>query len=140
MLATAVAVSSLPALAQSKDAELATRQANAAVLGMLPFSDRQDFEDARRGFIATLPDGLIAGSGATPVWNMKSYEFLNREEAPATVNPSLWRQARLNAIHGLAQNLGNPSWDSNVRFGPLAFPVHPHMRRHACGYALANAG
>ncbi|SRR6266567_7958980 len=78
----------------------------------LPFSDRQDFEDARRGFIATLPDGLIAGSGATPVWNMKSYEFLNREEAPATVNPSLWRQARLNAIHGLAQNLGNPSWDS----------------------------
>jgi type 1 fimbriae regulatory protein FimB/type 1 fimbriae regulatory protein FimE len=23
---------------------------------------------------------------------------------------------------------------------PLAFPVHPHMLRHACGYKLANDG
>jgi integrase len=23
---------------------------------------------------------------------------------------------------------------------PMPFPVHPHMLRHACGYALANAG
>ena len=22
----------------------------------------------------------------------------------------------------------------------VAFPVHPHMLRHGCGYALANAG
>jgi type 1 fimbriae regulatory protein FimE len=27
----------------------------------------------------------------------------------------------------------------NVRAG-FAFPVHAHMLRHACGYALANAG
>jgi alkyl sulfatase BDS1-like metallo-beta-lactamase superfamily hydrolase len=27
----------------------------------LPFSDRADFDDARRGFIATLPDGAVAG-------------------------------------------------------------------------------
>jgi linear primary-alkylsulfatase len=89
------------ASAQSKDAEPATREANAAVLNSLPFSDRQDFEDAQRGFVATLPDGLVAGSSGVPVWNMKPYGFLNEEYAPATVNPSLWRQARLNAIHGL---------------------------------------
>jgi alkyl sulfatase BDS1-like metallo-beta-lactamase superfamily hydrolase len=99
----AAAVSSPMALAQSKDAEPATREANAAVLNALPFSDRQDFEDARRGFLAALPDGMIPGAGSTPVWNMKRYEFLNRDEAPATVNPSLWRQAQLNAIHGLFQ-------------------------------------
>ena len=23
---------------------------------------------------------------------------------------------------------------------PLAFPIHPHMLRHGCGYALASAG
>jgi site-specific recombinase XerD len=23
---------------------------------------------------------------------------------------------------------------------PMAFPIHPHMLRHGCGYALANAG
>jgi site-specific recombinase XerD len=22
----------------------------------------------------------------------------------------------------------------------MAFPIHPHMLRHGCGYALANAG
>ncbi len=101
VLVTTLAASSLVALAQPRDAESATREANAGVLDSLPFSDRQDFEDARRGFVATLPDGLIAGSGPTPVWNMKAYEFLDRDEAPATVNPSLWRQARLNATHGL---------------------------------------
>src|SRR5207244_8333730 len=41
------------------------------------------------------------GSGPRPAWSMKPYEFLKAGEAPATVNPSLWRQAQLNAIHGL---------------------------------------
>jgi alkyl sulfatase BDS1-like metallo-beta-lactamase superfamily hydrolase len=100
-LALTLAVSSLAALAQSRDAEPATREANAAVFHTLPFADRQDFEDAWRGFVAALPEGLIAGSGPTPVWNLKPYGFLDREDAPATVNPSLWRQAQLNAIHGL---------------------------------------
>src|SRR6266516_4389165 len=101
VLVAVLAVSSPAVLAQSKDAEPATREANAAVLNGLPFSDRQDFEDARRGFLAALPDGPIAGPGATPIWDMKRYGFLDRDEAPTTVNPSLWRQAQLNAIHGL---------------------------------------
>jgi alkyl sulfatase BDS1-like metallo-beta-lactamase superfamily hydrolase len=32
---------------------------------------------------------------------MKPYDFLKSEEAPPTVNPSLWRQAQQNAIHRL---------------------------------------
>ena len=35
------------------------------------------------------------------VWDLTQYAFLDREEAPPTVNPSLWRQARLNMLHGL---------------------------------------
>jgi hypothetical protein len=27
-----------------------------------------------------------------------------------------------------------------ARLGEAAFPVHPHMFRHACGYKLANDG
>jgi integrase len=26
------------------------------------------------------------------------------------------------------------------KFSPLAFPIHPHMLRHACGFKLANEG
>jgi alkyl sulfatase BDS1-like metallo-beta-lactamase superfamily hydrolase len=95
------AFNSQPAFAQSRDAEPATRTANEAFTKSLPFSDRADFDDAKRGFIATLPDGAIAGPGGRPAFDTKPYAFLHKDEAPATVNPSLWRQAQLNAVNGL---------------------------------------
>jgi alkyl sulfatase BDS1-like metallo-beta-lactamase superfamily hydrolase len=98
---TALALSASFASAQSRDAEPATRAANEAFVKALPFSDRADFDDARRGFIATLPDGAIAGPGGRPAFDTKPYAFLQKDEAPATVNPSLWRQAQLNAVNGL---------------------------------------
>ncbi|HMD48293.1 MAG TPA: alkyl sulfatase dimerization domain-containing protein, partial [Bryobacteraceae bacterium] len=73
-----------------KPAEPAVAAANRAVLSQLSFGDRQDFEDATRGFIATTPDSR----------NPAMYDFL-KQDPPPTVNPSLWRQAQLNAIHGL---------------------------------------
>jgi alkyl sulfatase BDS1-like metallo-beta-lactamase superfamily hydrolase len=87
--------------AQSKDAEPATRAANETIVKSLPFSDRADFDDAKRGFISTLPDGAIAGPGPKPAFDTKPYAFLEKDEVPASVNPSLWRQAQLNAINGL---------------------------------------
>src|SRR5882757_6779887 len=98
---TAFALMTLQAFAQSRDAEPATRAANDAFVKALPFSDRADFDDARRGFVATLPDGVIAGPGGRPAFDTKPYAFLQKDEAPATVNPSLWRQAQLNAVNGL---------------------------------------
>ncbi|MES2751803.1 MAG: alkyl sulfatase dimerization domain-containing protein [Pseudomonadota bacterium] len=97
----AFSLQSSPLLAQSKDAEPASRAVNDTFLKMLPFSDRADFDDARRGFIATLPDGVIPGIGGKPAWDMKPYDFLKSDQVPPTVNPSLWRQAQLNAINGL---------------------------------------
>jgi len=87
--------------AQSKDAEPASRAVNDSFLKTLPFNDRADFEDAKRGFIATLLDGTIPGIGDKPAWDTKPYDFLKSDQVPATVNPSLWRQAQLNAINGL---------------------------------------
>lgn len=43
---------------------------------------------------------MINGPGARPLWNLDAFEFL-ADDCPATVNPSLWRQAQLNANHGL---------------------------------------
>lgn len=96
-----VAVFSLRATAQPQEAEPATRALNDTFSKILPFGDRADFEDAKRGFIATLPDGVIPGPGPRPAWNSKQYDFLNSDQVPPTVNPSLWRQAQLNAINGL---------------------------------------
>ncbi len=83
-----------------RDATSTTRQAQARILTCLPVDDGQDFTDARRGFIDTLPDATILGARGTPVWTLEPYDFLDGD-CPDTVNPSLWRQARLNAIHGL---------------------------------------
>jgi linear primary-alkylsulfatase len=102
VLATFASASLLfTAAAQQKDAEPATRAANERFKSSLPPLSDSDFEDARRGLVAVIPDGIIAGPNQRPAWNMKAYDFEQQEEPPATVNPSLWRQARLNAIHGL---------------------------------------
>src|SRR5262245_8298982 len=83
------------------DATPITRALNGAVLDALPFGDRQDFEDAARGFIGSLPEAEIATAQGRVVWSLRDYAFLAEESAPPTVNPSLWRQARLNMHHGL---------------------------------------
>lgn len=77
-----------------------TVKANLAVAESLELDNQRDFEDATRGLIAsddslkvTMPDGTV-------VWDMPAYDFI-KGAAPATVNPSLWRQAKLNNIHGL---------------------------------------
>ena len=84
-----------------KPASAAVVRQNAAVLDALPFGDTGDFEDARRGFLGTIEDAHIVGDTGRAVWTMKTYGFQREEAAPPTVNPSLWRQARLNTIHGL---------------------------------------
>jgi alkyl sulfatase BDS1-like metallo-beta-lactamase superfamily hydrolase len=85
----------------ARDAEPATRAANAAMAARLPFGETADFEAAKRGLIAPVPDGLVRTGGGTVLWNLGEYAFIDGELAPATVNPSLWRMARLNLANGL---------------------------------------
>ncbi len=80
----------------------ATIAANKKVLKELPIDDRQDFDDAQRGLIASDPDLRVENARGIVLWNPSSYAF-EKGEAPASVNPSLWRQAKLNNIHGLFQ-------------------------------------
>src|SRR3954465_3226350 len=72
-----------------------------AMLNALPFSDTRDFDDAARGFLGTIENAEITNSQGRTVWSLEPYGFLSTEEAPTTVNPSLWRQSRLNMQHGL---------------------------------------
>ena len=84
-----------------KDATPITRAHHHAVSASLPFDDQQDFEEARRGFVGTLPEVEIKNRQGRVVWSLRDYAFLGHEDAPPTVNPSLWRQARLNMNNGL---------------------------------------
>ncbi len=76
-----------------------TRNAQRAVLDALPFEDRRSFDDAARGFIASLdPLTIPHDRGRRPAFDLSDVGFLD-DDAPDTVNPSLWRQAQLNARH-----------------------------------------
>ena len=88
-----------------KGATEATRRVHAALAGKLPLAtDIADFERAERGLIARTDQDSILNSFGLPSWDFAGYRYIaETEQAPATVNPSLWRQARLNAAHGLYQ-------------------------------------
>jgi len=64
------------------------------------FSDKQDYAFAERGFVATRADPKIVAEDGRLVADLSAYDFL-KGPAPASVNPSLWRQSGLLAKHGL---------------------------------------
>lgn len=72
-----------------------------ATLKALPFADTRDFDDAARGFLGTIENARVTSTQGRVVWSLEPYGFLSEEKAPATVDPSLWRQSRLNMHHGL---------------------------------------
>jgi alkyl sulfatase BDS1-like metallo-beta-lactamase superfamily hydrolase len=84
---------------QPKPASLQTQAHQAQVRKQLPLSEPKSFENARRGFIASLEPMQIPHQHADRmVLDLTQFEFL-KDDSPETVNPSLWRQAQLNAQH-----------------------------------------
>lgn len=86
--------------ATSKPASEWTKKLNQDVSQQLDFSDTRSFENARRGFIATREPLTIPHDRARDrnAFDLSTSSFLQGDCA-ATVNPSLWRQAQLNALH-----------------------------------------
>lgn len=83
----------------ASEATATTQAANAQLAKDLKLDDPQDFEDAKRGFIAR-PSGKIMADDGSVLHDFDAYQFVTGQ-APDTVNPSLWRHARLNAEIGL---------------------------------------
>ncbi|MBB6426211.1 alkyl/aryl-sulfatase [Sphingopyxis sp. JAI128] len=98
-------------IANAQDAaSAATRGKNAELAARLPQDGAQSWHNATRGKLAEIPGGLIRAADGRIVWDLRPYAFLNQETAPDTVNPSLWRQARLNTIHGLFELVPGHVW------------------------------
>jgi alkyl sulfatase BDS1-like metallo-beta-lactamase superfamily hydrolase len=84
-----------------KEASASVMALHAATRNALPFSDTRDFDEAARGFLGTLEHARVVSAQGRMVWSLEPYGFLSDAEAPPSVDPSLWRQSRLNMHHGL---------------------------------------
>ena len=85
---------------ERRDATAATAAHQAAVARWLARQSDDDRARATRGLLAPPSEARVEGVFGHAVWDLDSYAFLEGDP-PATVNPSLWRQARLNNVAGL---------------------------------------
>lgn len=103
ILIAALAITVLcAALAEgAKPATDFTREANQAWYERLDFSDERERENALRGLIEAPESLVIYRDDGVVAWNLEDFDFVRDNEAPDTVNPSLWRNTQLNAYAGL---------------------------------------
>ncbi len=67
----------------------------------LPFEDKRDFDEAKKGFIAEPPYKKIMADAGNVAWDMGSYQWLLQGKDFPSIHPSLQRQAVLNMAYGL---------------------------------------
>jgi alkyl sulfatase BDS1-like metallo-beta-lactamase superfamily hydrolase len=95
------ATASEPSHAKSKPASTHTIAKQKALRNTLPFDDRQDFEEHKRGFIAAPKFRRIMTETGAVAWDMGSYDYLLQGKEYDSIHPSLQRQAVLNMNYGL---------------------------------------
>ena len=78
-----------------------TLRALEAARGTLPFSDKRDFDEIDKGFMAAPETWQIKGEKGNVVWDMERYKFLLEEKEYPSIHPSLQRQSTLNMNYGL---------------------------------------
>ena len=67
----------------------------------LPFADKRDFDEAKKGFIAEPSYKQIKADAGHVAWDMGSYQWLLQGKDFPSIHPSLQRQAVLNMAYGL---------------------------------------
>jgi alkyl sulfatase BDS1-like metallo-beta-lactamase superfamily hydrolase len=67
----------------------------------MPFSDRRDYEEAEKGFIAPLNSKIIKADAGHVAWDIERYEFFSEGRDFDSIHPSLQRQSELNQKIGL---------------------------------------
>ena len=71
----------------------------------LPFADKRDFEEQKRGFIAPMKDLKIMADAGHVAWDMERFQFLEKQDDFDSIHPSLLRQSVFNNNYGLYEVL-----------------------------------
>ena len=86
----------------SKAATEQTLQVNSAFYSILDFEDTQEWEFATANLIDAPEELELTDENGNVIWSQKAFAFLDEyEQAPDTVNPSLWENTKNNHVYGL---------------------------------------
>jgi len=78
-----------------------TLELRKGISATLPFADKRDFDEAKKGFIAEPPYKQIKADAGHVAWDMGRYQWLLQGKDFPSIHPSLQRQAVLNMAYGL---------------------------------------
>jgi alkyl sulfatase BDS1-like metallo-beta-lactamase superfamily hydrolase len=67
----------------------------------LPFSDKRDFEEQKKGFIAAPSYMKIMADAGNVAWDMERFQWMSEGKDFDSIHPSLVRQSKLNMNYGL---------------------------------------
>ncbi len=95
------ATASEPLHPKGKPPSVHTIAKQKALRNALPFDDKQDFEEQKRGFIAAPKFKRIMADAGYVAWDMGGYDYLLQGKDYDSIHPSLQRQALLNMNYGL---------------------------------------
>jgi alkyl sulfatase BDS1-like metallo-beta-lactamase superfamily hydrolase len=115
----------------------------------LPFEDKRDFEESKRGFVAAPAYTEIKTADGKSAWQFGRYAFLDTKQDFDSIHPSLQRQAVLNAQYGLYEVVPGKIWQvrgfdiSNITFvrgdtGWIVFDPLVSQETAAAALAFAN--
>ncbi|MDI2126197.1 alkyl/aryl-sulfatase [Yinghuangia seranimata] len=114
----------------AKPATPLTQALNAAVVVPPPNQDAE-LANATKGLIEALPKDFTVDDPdrKLPAWSLAEYQFLTGD-APATVNPSLWRNAKLNMNVGLYRVVENHVYQvRGVDLSNISFLENPGNKK-----------
>ena len=114
--------------AQGKPPSTFTLELRNGFKAPLPFSDKRDFDEAAKGFIAAPPYKKIMADAGHVAWDMDSYQWLLSGQDFASIHPSLQRQAVLNMAYGLLRG-GAGAHLPGARLRPRQHQLHQGRHR-----------
>ena len=91
---------SLPPAAAETELSGSKGAAWEAAVALAAQDDGAELAELAESFVATSADPLIRNGAGDVIYDLTSYDFL-AGAAPESVNPSLWRHARILTQHGL---------------------------------------
>ena len=86
----------------AKPASTYTAEVNSAIYSLLDFEDTSEYDNAVRGLIDAPEILTLTDAEGNVIWSQAAYAFLDDyQQAPDSVNPSLWENTRNNHVYGL---------------------------------------